>query len=91
MSDDRNIREKKIRFRCHHMGTVENDVIFGGFADTRLADLSDADLDRLEALLLQNDTDLYNWISGREAPPEAFDTALFRMIQDFKDGRQYFE
>lgn len=66
------------------MGTAENDALFGGFADARLAGLSDDQLDRFEALLAENDGDLYNWISGLEEPPENHGTDVFRMILDFK-------
>ncbi len=82
--ENREIRLKKLRFRGRHMGTAENDAIFGGFADTRLAALSDDQLDRFEDLLAENDGDLYNWISGLKEPPENRKTDVFQMILDFK-------
>ncbi len=82
--ENREIRLKRLRFRSHHMGTAENDAIFGGFADARLGGLSDHQLDRFETLLAANDSDLYNWISGLKAPPENRKTDVFQMILDFK-------
>lgn len=61
----------------------ENDIILGGFAEARIESLSDAELDSFEALLKQPDNDVYNWVSGREAPPPEFDTDLMRQILEF--------
>ncbi len=84
MPENREIRLKRLRFRSHHMGTAENDALFGGFADAHLTALSDDQLDRFEALLAENDGDLYDWISGLKEPPENHGTDVFRMILDFK-------
>lgn len=84
MPEEREIRLKRLRFRSHHMGTAENDALFGGFADARLAGLSDDQMDRFEDLLAENDSDLYDWISGLKEPPENRKTDVLQMILDFK-------
>ena len=38
-------RRKRLLFRCWHRGTREMDLILGRFADTEIADLSDAEID----------------------------------------------
>lgn len=47
------------------------DLILGGYADRALAALDAEALDRLEALLAENDHDLYRWIAGGGDVPEA--------------------
>ncbi|MEQ8226664.1 MAG: succinate dehydrogenase assembly factor 2 [Rhodospirillales bacterium] len=79
-------RRKRILFRAQHCGMKENDIILGGFAEARIESLSDDDLDAFEALMEQPDNDVYYWVSGREAPPQAFDTNLMRQILEFKDS-----
>lgn len=79
-------RRKRILFRAQHCGMKENDIILGGFAEARIAALSDADLDAFEALLKQPDNDVYTWVSGREAPPAEFATDLMRQILTFNDN-----
>lgn len=70
MTEDTRI--KRLRMRSWRRGTKEMDLILGPFADQRLAGLEAALLDRYEALLEENDQDLYAWIlariNGREAP-----------------------
>jgi len=69
--ESREIRERRLRLRSWRRGIREMDLILGAFADARLPDLSEADLDRYDALLSENDQDLYAWVSGREQPPDA--------------------
>jgi antitoxin CptB len=64
------VRLRRIRMRSWRRGTKEMDLILGPFADQRLEALTPGDLDRLEALLEENDQDLYRWVSGAvECPP----------------------
>lgn len=73
MTDDTRI--KRLRMRSWRRGTKEMDLILGPFADRSVAGLDDAMLDRYEAMLEENDQDLYAWIlariNGRDAaiPP----------------------
>ena len=80
-------KRKRLLFHCTHMGMKENDVIFGGFADAHVADLSDADVADLEALLRNNDLDLYNWVLERAPVPDEWDTPVLRRVQMFNAGR----
>ena len=65
------IRLKRLRLRAWRRGTKEMDLILGPFADARLAGLETAALDRFEALLDENDQDLYAWVTGQAAAPAA--------------------
>ncbi len=53
-------------------GIKEMDIILARYADARLAALAPAQVDRYEALLSENDQDLYQWVSGQAAPPARF-------------------
>lgn len=68
MSDD---RLKRLKIRAWRRGTKEMDLILGGFFDAQGDKLSPAELDALEALMEENDQELYQWISGQAAMPEA--------------------
>lgn len=74
-------RRKRLWFRCHHMGTAENDVLFGRFAEQCLADLDEDQLGRLEVLLEENDTLLFKWVTGRDKVPESFDHDVMNLIK----------
>lgn len=58
----------------------EMDLILGGFADTALAGLDDPALDAHEALMGENDQELYAWISGSAPAPTEHRVALDRIL-----------
>ncbi len=81
--DQRNIRCRRLLFRCWHRGTQESDLILGRFSELHLASFDNAQLDRLEALLDCTDPDLFDWIIGGFAPPKEYDHDVMRLLRDF--------
>lgn len=79
-------RRRRIKFRAWHRGMLETDLILGRFADAALGTLSESELDDFEALLEAIDRDVFAWATGETAPPEAYDTMLFRKIVAFHAG-----
>ena len=75
-------RLKRLGMRSWRRGTKEMDLILGPFADARLAGLDGPALDAYEALLEENDQDLYLWVSRGEGAPEAHGP-LLREIRAF--------
>jgi len=55
--------------RAMRRGIKEMDIILGRYAEARLSQMDDATLDRFDALLQENDQDLYQWVTGQSAPP----------------------
>ena len=68
-SEPRDTRLRRLRMRSWRRGTREMDLILGPYADARLAGLDAEALAAFEALLAENDQDLYAWVSGRSQPP----------------------
>src|SRR5580698_7651802 len=77
------LRRRKLLFRSWHRGMREMDLIMGGFADAKVAVLSEPQLGEFERLIELPDRDLLAWITGEEAVPAAFDSALFRDLCAF--------
>lgn len=75
-------RLKRLRMRSWRRGTKEMDMILGPFSDARLAALTAVELDAYEALLSENDQDLYQWVSGQARGPGSHDLIL-EQIQTF--------
>ena len=57
--------------RSWHRGTREMDLMMGKFADATLPSYDATQLQAYEALMHENDPDIYNWITLQEALPEA--------------------
>lgn len=76
-------RLKRLLFRAQHMGSNENDILFGGFAEKYLASLTPEQVDRFEALIAETDNDLFNWVTAKEPVPERLDHDVMTMIKAF--------
>lgn len=73
---------KKLTFRSWHRGTKEMDLMMGKFADAILPGYGHAQLEAYEALMHENDPNIYNWITLQETLPEHIqkNTALLELI-----------
>lgn len=84
MTEDRETRLKRLSLRSWRRGMKEMDLILGGFADAELAGLDDEALNLHEALMAENDQDLYAWIAGSAPAPERHAQALARIASYLK-------
>lgn len=75
-------RIKRLKMRSWRRGTKEMDMILGPYSDTEIAALSSASLVLYEALLNENDQDLYAWVSRQITPPTEH-VEIIEIIQNF--------
>jgi antitoxin CptB len=81
--EDIAIRRKMLRYRAWHRGTLEMDRVLGPFADAHINALSEAELDRLESVMDQEDPALLKWVMGQDVPPADVDVEfLGRIVAD---------
>jgi antitoxin CptB len=71
---------RKLRYRSWHRGTREMDLIMGRFADAHLDSFTHDQLVTYEDLLQENDPDLYNWLTGREAVPAEKNSEIMQLL-----------
>ena len=72
----RETRLKRMAMRSWRRGTQEMDLILGPYADAHLGGMEAAALDHFDALLAENDQDLYPWIIGANPMPDRFSQLL---------------
>jgi antitoxin CptB len=77
-------RVNRLRYRAWRRGFSEADLILGPFTDLHAPTFTDEQLDRYEALLDQDDHDLYDWIIDRRPTPAAFDDEIMAMLKAFR-------
>ena len=73
-------RIKRLKMRSMRRGIKEMDLILQRFAEANLDAMDDQGLVRYDAMLSENDHDLYQWVTGQTPAPEPF-TALIADIQ----------
>lgn len=72
-------RLARLRMRSWRRGTREMDLILGPYADQALSGLTPSELDAYEAVLSENDQDLYLWITRPDSAPAAHERVLWRI------------
>lgn len=83
--DDRSVhteaeaRLRRLRIRGWRRGTKEMDLILGPWCDALADGRETCDLDALEALMEENDQDLYLWVSGAVATPAPHEGIVGRL------------
>ena len=76
-------RRRKLVYRACHRGTKEMDLVLGGYVQKVIGELSEAELDELEAIISLPDPSLSSWLIGKEPVPPEFDTKLMASILSF--------
>lgn len=76
MSEDRETRLRRLRMRSMRRGMKEMDLILDRFARERLATLSEADVARYDALLAENDQEIFAWILGTAPAPQHYESLI---------------
>jgi antitoxin CptB len=84
MAEAMETRKKRLLYQSGHRGTKESDLLLGAFAAAHLHAFDAAQLDRFEALLAENDGELFDWISGRAAPPDEKITDVLCLLLRFR-------
>jgi antitoxin CptB len=75
------VRRRRLLFRATHRGTHENDLLVGGYVAARIDALTEAEMAELEELMELPDTDLADWLTGRQPIPAAVDCPLLRAMR----------
>ncbi|MEL6645781.1 MAG: succinate dehydrogenase assembly factor 2 [Pseudomonadota bacterium] len=75
-------RLKRLRIRSWRRGTKEMDLILGRWSDVHLATLDDTDIETYDAMLSENDHDLYQWVTGQAETPERFRAMIDRIARE---------
>ncbi len=84
MTEPRETRIKRMKMRSMRRGIKEMDLILMAYADRNLSSMDEAGLDTYDALLHENDQDLYQWVTGQASPPEPLAELIADIAQTFQ-------
>ncbi|CAD0185109.1 Flavinator of succinate dehydrogenase [Ruegeria sp. THAF57] len=84
MTETRDVRIKRLKMRSMRRGIKEMDLILSAYADRNLAGMDRGGLDNYDALLHENDQDLYQWVTGQVAPPAHYSDLISDIAQTFQ-------
>ncbi|MES2678053.1 MAG: succinate dehydrogenase assembly factor 2 [Pseudomonadota bacterium] len=69
-------------YRSLHRGCKETDILLGVFAQNKINDLSDEELELYSQLILEDDAFIYDWILQKIPTPENYQN-LIQNIRQF--------
>ncbi len=84
MTETRENRIKRLKMRSMRRGIKEMDLILMAYSDANLEVMDEAGLALYDALLHENDQDLYQWVTGQVPTPERFADLVFDISQTFQ-------
>lgn len=84
MSETREHCIKRLKMRSMRRGIKEMDIILTAYADAHLEGMSDDELERYDALLSENDQDLYQWVTGQVKTPDEHAVLVADVAQIFQ-------
>ncbi|MEX2648811.1 MAG: succinate dehydrogenase assembly factor 2 [Alphaproteobacteria bacterium] len=85
--DATDVLRRRLRYRSHHRGTKELDVLLGRFADCHLDALTRDQLVTYEALLAVEDPVMLGWLMGTAEPPRDARSDVLDLLLRFVGGR----
>lgn len=81
MSESRETRIKRMQMRSMRRGIKEMDLILSAFSAARLETMGASELDLYDALLHENDQDLYQWVTGQVPAPARYRALIAEISQ----------
>ncbi|WP_322895163.1 MULTISPECIES: succinate dehydrogenase assembly factor 2 [unclassified Yoonia] len=74
-------KRKRLHMRSMRRGIKEMDLILSAFAAEYLAAMDADELTLYDALLSENDHDLYGWVGGQFAVPDIYADLIARIAE----------
>jgi antitoxin CptB len=84
MTEPRDITIKRLHMRSMRRGIKEMDLILQSFFERNAPQMDDAALALYDALLHENDQDLYQWVTGQQPAPSKFNDLITEIAQTFQ-------
>ena len=72
---------KRLKWRAHHRGTFEADLLIGGFFDAHHGSWGADDRALFEQMLEEQDVDILSWASGTAEAPERYRGPMLEALQ----------
>jgi len=86
---EKETRIKRLQYRANHRGIKEMDIVIGGFANDKLPEMDDAQIDDFEKLMSEHDRDLIIWFTNEAPFPHDDLRGIFDIVCDYLKTRNF--
>ena len=77
-------RRKRLIYQSWHRGCKETDLILGSYCDNHIMQLDANTLNAYEALLDEDDADIWAWITEKQPIPQAAYEPIIAALRQFR-------
>ncbi|WP_370300870.1 succinate dehydrogenase assembly factor 2 [Pseudooceanicola sp.] len=84
MEEPRAYRLKRLKMRSMRRGIKEMDLILTAYAEANLEGMAESEVALYDALLHENDQDLYQWVTGQADAPGQYSGMIKNIAQTFQ-------
>lgn len=88
MSELHEHKVKRLKMRSMRRGIKEMDIILSHYSDTKIQTMSEQELALYDALLEENDQDLYQWVSGQVPAKTQFSDLILDIVSTMTASHQ---
>ena len=85
MTEQHEHRIKRLKMRSMRRGIKEMDLILQRFAEAHLDAMDDRSLTLYDAMLSENDHDLYQWVTRQVDAPDTYADLVDRIVADLPE------
>ena len=82
INNNQEIRLKRLHYRSWHRGCKETDLVLGTYCDRNLEAMDEPGLTLYEALLDEDDADIWNWLTDKTTCPKPEYATLIAALKD---------
>jgi antitoxin CptB len=87
--DEREKRLKRLRYQSWHRGCKETDAVLGNYFDVYSKDWDMDFITLYEALLEEDDWDIWQWVAYAENPPKSEFLPIIEKFRNFHEYRSF--
>jgi antitoxin CptB len=77
---------KRLRYRSWHRGCKETDLVLGRYCDAHVETLDDSALTLFEALLDEDDADIWAWLTDKTPCPKLEYAPLLSQLKTYSSA-----
>lgn len=79
---DKDLFLKSLIYRSTHRGCKETDILVGKFAEAKISNFNQSELQLFENFILEDDAEIYDWILAKSPYPDKY-SHLIGQIKQF--------
>lgn len=88
MTNQLEIKRKRLLYQSWHRGCKETDIMLGRFAQTYLDKFDNEEIELYESFINEDDWNIFNWLTGKLPFPDEHENKVTQLLRAFDFSKQ---